>query len=39
MYVCHVCAWCLQSRRGVLGPLELELQMVVRYCVGAWTGT
>lgn len=29
MYVHHVCVWWLQGQKNILGPLELELQMVM----------
>jgi hypothetical protein len=38
MYVCALCVrYPQRSEKDILSPLELELHMVVNYCVGAGT--
>jgi hypothetical protein len=35
VYVCHMCAWCLAEAEEGVSSLELELEMIVCYHLGA----
>lgn len=35
MFVYHVHVWCLEKSEEALDTMKLDLQTIVRYCVGA----